>query len=323
MATKWPAAAFCLFLWGFGYASAAEVVTLQSVTPRGPFQLIERDSRCEAIRVSGTLTFPENFTGGVPAMIVAHGSGGVTESREGEWARRINSIGAAALVIDSFGPRGIVETATDQSRLSTWADVADALNGLKMLASDSRIDPRRIGIIGFSKGAHVALWTALEPVRRSVISDSLKFALHVAVYPGCSTRFVASAVTGAPVSFHLGEKDDYTPIAPCRDYARWFESRGAPTTLTIYPGAYHGFDRPSEVRWFAKVQTGGDCTAEVDLDTGQWRRFDTDAVSSDVSALRDYHRRCAQRGAHIGGNAEAARQLVDNVLRFLKDKFRL
>ncbi len=166
-----------------GIAIAIEVIEYKSGTPAGFRQFTTRNYAIDSVTIKAFLTLPDHVQGQVPAMVVVHGSGGVTDSREGEWARRLKEIGVAALVIDSFGPRGISETATDQSKLSFSVNVADALNALKALASDPRIDKNRIGIIGFSKGGSVALVTALEVVRKSIITDSLMFAIHVSLYP--------------------------------------------------------------------------------------------------------------------------------------------
>lgn len=103
-------------------------------------------------------------------------------------------------MVDSFTPRNVRETATDQARLPTAANVADALAALRLLATHPRIDPDRIGIIGFSKGGQVALYTALEPFRRAVIDDDRRFAAHVALYPYCSDWYTAARVTGARCS---------------------------------------------------------------------------------------------------------------------------
>jgi dienelactone hydrolase len=103
------------------------------------------------------------------------------------------------------------QTATDQSQLPTAAHVADALAALRLLATHPRIDPERIGVIGFSKGGQVALYTALEPFRRAVIEDDRRFAAHVALYPYCGDWYMAERVTGAPMRWLLGGRDDYTP----------------------------------------------------------------------------------------------------------------
>ncbi|MCZ7655921.1 MAG: hypothetical protein M5R42_19135 [Rhodocyclaceae bacterium] len=61
------------------------------------------------------------------------------------------------LVIDSFGPRGVMSTADDQTRVTTTQMLQDAYGALVFLADDKRIDSARIGVMGFSKGGTVAL----------------------------------------------------------------------------------------------------------------------------------------------------------------------
>ena len=81
-------------------------------------------------------------------MVIAHGSGGILAGREDAWAARLNGLGIATFVVDSFAPRGLSSTARDQSRLSTMANLADALAALRLLATHPRIDPARIGVMG-------------------------------------------------------------------------------------------------------------------------------------------------------------------------------
>lgn len=97
-------------------------------------------------------------------------------------------------------------------------------------------------MIGFSKGGQVALYTALEPFRRAIIDDDRRFAAHVALYPYCSDRYTAAHVTGAPLLFRLGGRDDSTPAEACRGYAEWFKTAGAETTVVTYASSYHDFD---------------------------------------------------------------------------------
>ena len=153
--------------------------------------------------IAGTLRLPAGADR-VAAMVVAHGSAGVSEEREGWWAERLGEAGFATFVVDSFGPRGVRQTATDQGQLSTAANVADALAALALLTTHPRVDPARIGVIGFSKGGQVPLYTALEPCRRAVVDEATRFAAHVALYPYCSDWYVAERVTSAPLLLLLG-----------------------------------------------------------------------------------------------------------------------
>ncbi len=154
-------------------------IQFESQTPAGYFALARRVAAPKVV-VFGTLRLPREGSGRVPAMVIAHGSAGV-DAREAAWADRLTALGLVTFVVDSFTPRNVRETATDQGRLPTAATVADALAALRLLGTHPRIDPERIGVIGFSKGGQVALYTALEPFRRAVIADDRRFAAHGAL----------------------------------------------------------------------------------------------------------------------------------------------
>jgi dienelactone hydrolase len=295
-------------------------IEFRSVTPSGPTQLVQRSYPAEGTVVVGNLALTPGAAGRAPAMVIAHGSGGILPGREEAWARRLGALGLATFVVDSFGPRGLKSTAMDQSRLSTMANLADALAALRLLATHPRIDPARIGVMGFSRGGQVALYSALEPLRGGVVDGELRFAAHVALYPSCSIPYRARRVTGAPMLLLLAGADDYTPPQFCRAYAGWFRERGAPVTVAEYPGAFHNFDIPDPPRFVAGLQSARRCAAEVDVDSGIMRRVDT-GVALRGPAVGDYLRACTQRGATIGGNAATVSQAERDVAAFLSKVF--
>ena len=295
-------------------------IEFHSVTPDGPTRLVERSYPSEGTVIVGELTLPVNASGPVPAMVIAHGSGGMRPGREDAWALRLNAVGIATFVVDSFGPRGLTSTGTDQSQLSTMANLADVLFALRLLATHPRIDSQRIGVIGFSRGGQIALYSALEPLRRGVIGDGLRFAAHVALYPSCSIPYRAREVSAAPILMLLGAADDYTPADRCHAYADWFRDKGSPVRVTAYPGAYHDFDIPGPPRFMPRLQSAKGCHAEVDVDTGAMRRIDTGEALRGT-AVRDYVRGCAQRGATIGGNPQALARAERDVKGFLSSVF--
>src|ERR1700684_4145891 len=159
-------------------------IAFEALTPKSSRELVSGKATEKSV-IAGVLTLPApaNAAGAsnakIPAMVVVHGSSGVLHN-DWDWAKRLNEIGIAAFVIDNFTGRGIEETATGRSRLSAMADAAGALAALRLLAAHPAIDPKRIGVIGFSRGGSVAIDSALEPIRRAAIDDDLRFAAHVA-----------------------------------------------------------------------------------------------------------------------------------------------
>src|SRR5207302_1900292 len=92
-------------------AARGETVPFISYTPASQKPLITNTFSRDPVTISGTLTMPIARTfernGKVPAVVILHGSGGISADREGNWARRFNEWGVAAFVVDSFTARGV------------------------------------------------------------------------------------------------------------------------------------------------------------------------------------------------------------------------
>jgi len=294
-------------------------IYFESVTPTGFTQLAKRQATQKTV-IFGTLHVPKKATGPVPAMVIAHGSAGVAE-RESWWADHLNDLGVAGFIVDSFTPRNIRDMATDQTQLSTAANVADAFTALKLLATHPRIDRRRIGIIGFSKGGQVALWTEFEAYRRAIIEDQTKFAAHVPIYPACNGWQVTEHLTRGPILMLLGGRDDLTPAAPCREYGQWFKTKGVDVSVIVYENAYHDFDSIRPPIRAKNVVTGRNCNSLFDLD-----RFvmTIRASGEDITrTVAGYERGCQERGATFGGDSEGRKKSPEDVKAFLRKVFAL
>jgi hypothetical protein len=99
------------------------------------------------IVVSGTLSLPARSTflkhGKTPAVILMHGSGGISEEREHAWAQQLNSWGIAAFVLDSFSGRGIKPpNYANRNFVHGVAHVLDAYLSLQLLATHPRLTVR-------------------------------------------------------------------------------------------------------------------------------------------------------------------------------------
>jgi len=295
-----------------------------SVTPNSRFQLARQTTELKPVKVWGFLSFPNAVSTAVPAMIIAHGSAGMQPKDTERWVPFFHRMGIATFVLDSFGPRGIQRTDEDQLVLDQSANDADALFALKVLAQDKRIDAARIGVIGFSRGGVVAIETAIEPFRHGVIADTLRFAAHVAFYPGCVLRYWATPapMTGAPIMMALAAKDDYTPPQPCIDYADTMKKAGVDVEVHVYDGAYHDFDNTNRYfkYWPNSVSNRNCPLSEINpvtfseykiLKTGETYR-----TYKDFAPVFNYTK-CAVRGVNTGSNFDAAKAAEKDVRNFL------
>jgi dienelactone hydrolase len=198
--------------------------------------------RGQPVEITATIRWPAG-SGAVPAMVIHHGSAGINERREGHYARELVAMGVAAVQIDSFGPRGVRSTVADQMAVNDTEFNADAINALKALAALPRIDSRRIGIMGFSKGGVSALMVSHERLLRDKgLPDGLRYALHVPIYPTCYVHYHQPHTTGAPIRLLLGGADTYAGVEPCTSYGETLRKAGARIEVKVYPDAPHGFD---------------------------------------------------------------------------------
>ncbi|WP_185973710.1 dienelactone hydrolase family protein [Ferrovibrio terrae] len=199
-------------------------------------------SRNGPVTVKAELFLPEGINGKMPAMVIHHGSGGVSNTREYAYAREFTKMGVASIVPDSFTPRGVKSTVEDQTTVSSNDMIADAFNALKLAAVHPRLDPDRIGITGFSKGGTVAMRTGLQIMVNRHVPNGPRFALHVPFYAGCDNMYLNMRTTGAPMLVLIGGADTYVGPQRCIDAVERMRAAGSKVDMVIYPNAQHGWD---------------------------------------------------------------------------------
>lgn len=100
-----------------------------------------------------TVFLPRTMTASTPAMVVCPGGGyqNLASNHEGrQVASYLNSLGMAAFVLTyRLGPR--------YHHPIELGDAQRAIRTLRSHAADWRLDPARIGIMGFSAGGHLAM----------------------------------------------------------------------------------------------------------------------------------------------------------------------
>ena len=210
--------------------------------------------------------FPTSGPTPAPAIVLMHGCGGPFDSRGRlgtrytELAARLNALGIHALVTDSLGPRGEKELCTQpvgQRRVTQLQRRRDALGALQWLAAQPGVDPKRLGLLGWSNGGSTVL-AALNRRHPEVAAAAVQPSLAVAFYPGCEAELARGFEPTAPLLMLLGELDDWTPAASCKalSHAASVSSTRPTVQWESYAGAYHGFDGTAPVRLRLDVPNG-------------------------------------------------------------------
>ena len=195
--------------------------------------------------ITATLVKPEG-PGPFPAVVQLHGCEGL-KPQSYRWARWFADRGYVALVVDSFGPRGVKgDCRSGPDEPPTTARFDDAFGALRYLQSQPFVIPDRVAAIGWSQGGVYAMAVINGPSleraqRRGVALPATGFAAGIGVYPGGCFSLVKEQVV-RPLLVLIGGADDWTPAAKCREMVDAMRSRGSDASIVIYPGAYHYFD---------------------------------------------------------------------------------
>ena len=211
---------------------AGSLVEFPNLADHEPSKLLGYLARPDA-GLSALLGNPSDYGGSYPAVVVLHGSGGLS-SHSAKIADRLGSWGYVALTVDSLGPRGI----TSQSGRGRAVDQAfDAYAALRYLSQLDFVDAARVAVLGQSMGGSAALYAVDRDLTAQYFDE--RFRAAVAYYPGCG---IPAPVMTAPTLVLIGEADDWNPAERCREMVAHSRPDGAKIALTVYPGAYHAFD---------------------------------------------------------------------------------
>ena len=293
-----------------------EIHAIPSVTVSNQ-QFLTGNQYGKPVIIGGELRLPQGTAQNYPAVILIHGSGGISAATD-RWAHELNAVGVAAFILDAFTGRGIINTNADQSQLDSIAITHDAFAALGKLATHPRIDPARIAVMGFSKGAVPAVYSSSIRFRTAYGPSNAEFAAHIGLYTPCNVTYKQDDKVGnRPIRLFHGIADDYVSIEPCRTYVRRLKEAGADVTLTEYPDAYHAYDNFTLARsvTIPNAQTTRNCLI-VEGDNG----ILLNSKTGQAYGLTDA---CVEKGPHVGYDEVAHKATVEAVKQFLAARFRL
>jgi dienelactone hydrolase len=202
--------------------------------------------------------------------------------------------------------------------LDSIAMMHDAFGALGKLATHPRIDPARIAVMGFSKGAVAAIYSSNERFRIAYGPSNAEFAAHIGLYTPCNVNYKQDdKVANKPLRFFHGIADDYVSIEPCRAYVKRLREAGVDVTLTEYPDAHHAYDNftLSNSISFPNAQTTRSCLISESGNGG--------LVNSKTNQSYGLNDPCVERGPHVGYNEAAHKATVEAVKQFLTSRFKL
>jgi dienelactone hydrolase len=255
----------------------------------------------EATTLTGELKLPDG-PGPFPAVVLMHGCGGVGNAEQG-WVAPLKTAGYATFVVDSFTGRGLTEVCTNSRSLLSVQRLPDTYGALRLLATHPRLDARRIALMGFSHGGSLTLASATAWAKDVFgVEAHAAFRAFLPFYPGCYIDYPERRAISAPLRIHIGDLDDWTPAAPCRQLVDTLKVAGFDADITVYAGAHHSFDNIGRrITWLPRVDSGAGC------------RFVAASILGPALASGD-GAGCLHKGATLGWNAAATEQARKNVV---------
>lgn len=230
--------------------------------PAGAMERVSYESLVDGRKVVTEAIFhgPATPSGAkVPAVVIVHSAGGWSDGTTAPLAKALLDSGLAALELKIF---------ERHNQIIPPDRIMPVFYGaMKYLAGRAEVDPQRIGIAGFSMGAHISLWTASSWMT-SQYGQGLKFAAHAPIYPVCwphtymakgtmpptgrALPFPQSFLTeftGAPVRIFAAGQDDYDDRDPnaCVEFVNALSpSQKDNFEVTVYKEATHGWNQTTQ-----------------------------------------------------------------------------
>src|SRR6267142_745408 len=292
-------------------AARTELHQIQTLTLSDQ-QFLNGDTGGKSVTITGQLRIAQG-SGRLPVVVLQHGSGGYLANID-VWSRELNELGISTFALDSFTGRGLTEVNSNQALLGRLNFIVDLYRALEVLASHPRVDPRRIVLMGFSRGGQATLYASLKRFNRLWNKSGVEFAAYVPFYPDCMTTYISDTeVADRPIRIFVGTLDDYDPISVCKAYVQRLRTAGHDVEVTEYPNASHAFDNPllpQSAIVLAKAETVRNCKIREEADGL--------LINTDTKQPFAYTDACIVHGAHTGHDPVATREAKQGVKGLLK-----
>jgi dienelactone hydrolase len=290
------------------------------------------NSAIEKVKIYGDLTLPKVKADKTPAAILLHGVGGVTDDIPKDHitklAKNLNDIGLATFIIDSQTPRDARMTSDVLKIVSLSMRVADAYAALNLLSTHPKIDRKRIGVVGISRGGNVALLAQSKIVRDCYVKDpKLKFSAVLLLYPLCHLRPQEWDMVESPILMLLGEDDNITPAVTSMKVAERLIENNIDVKVTVYEDTYHAFDfdfvSGKKIEWFLDLSGCQDRHIILEKDGMIYSPFYNNRVDDERNANRNFTECSQNKPGYLGGAKESKAKAMKEYKQFFKAVYSL
>lgn len=201
----------------------------------------------QTIMIAARLQIPREVSGKLPAVILMHGTSGLSY-RGVYYAAALNRAGIATLEIDQWGGRNLPGGSSSRPK-NLYDNLPDIAGAYHLLTTVPNIDVSRIGILGSSMGGIESLLMMTHRHSDALLGPQVHLKGAVVFYPVCWLfNHVPGADFGnlvdAPIRIFVGTSDDYDGgDAACEQLLHSLpRSDARHLSIRSFPGATHEFD---------------------------------------------------------------------------------
>jgi dienelactone hydrolase len=300
-----------------GISGRSEIYSIPTLTLTDK-QFLLGDKNAKEVVVGGILRFPPKpVSTKIPVIFLVHGSSGMGANID-FWSNHFLANGYATFNLDSFTGRGLTVVGPNQGLLGRLNLILDSYRAMEIIAKHPRLDPKKVVMMGFSRGGQAALFASLQRFNDMWNKSGIQFAAHIPFYADCGTTYIEDEITtGKPIQLHHGKADDYNPLASCKVYVNKLKAANQKVDLYEYEFGPHAFDSPlgSKPPSVSKdAQTVRNCPI-IEKPQGV-------LVNSDTNQEFKYSDSCVQLNPHVGKDEEATQKASKEIDAFLTILFK-
>ena len=284
------------------YFKGAKMVHIPSYNS-GPFpnefmSLKDGSYKKSPVTIDALIAYPKKGEGPFPVLVFNHASGGAALFGN-EWfkfnrlmARQLQNKGIAVMFVDNFTGRNVISAGADQAQVSTYSFYIDAFMTLEYLSKDPKVNIKKVGITGWSRGGMNSLAIAEKRIRDALISKDLYFAASLPRSVECrQSGFFRNPqpIKETKILMVNGKIDDASHAHICEEYGEKMKATGADIKVSTRAGWGHGFEANYSAEFEADAEAWHECPDYYTEDDGMANKD----ASIDAS--------CITYGYHVGG----------------------
>ena len=229
------------------------------------------------VKIDGLIVFPKKGEGPFPMLVFNHASGGAWLFAN-EWfkfdrqmGRQLLKKGIALLFVDNFTGRNVISAGADQAQVATFSFYIDAFMTLEYLSKDPRVNIKKVGITGWSRGGMNSLAIAETRIRDVLVSEDLYFAASLPRSVECrQSGFFRNPqpIKETKIFMVNGKKDDASHAHVCEEYGAKMKAAGADIEVKTKSGWGHGFEANYEPEFEKGQEVWHNCPDYYTEDNG-------------------------------------------------------